>query len=95
MSGYSCWLDAAPHRSKITKQGVSAMEFFTAFYIEYTVRDMDIQSYILLPSYEACQVMIRDNEDMAEYMYADGDVNMWFIRTDKLSQSVRPVLRPK
>jgi hypothetical protein len=70
------------------------MEFFTAFYIEYAVRGMDIQSYILLPSYEACQVMIRDNEDMSEYMYADGDVNMWCIKTDKLSQSMRPKLRP-
>ena len=95
MSGYSCWLDAAPHRDNLAKQGVSAMEFFTAFYIEYTVSGMDIQSYILLPSYEACQVMIRDNEDMAEYMFADGDVNMWCIKTDKLSQPIRPVLRPE
>ena len=71
------------------------MEFFTAFYIEYAVRGMDIQSYILLPSYEACQVMIRDNEDMAEYMHADGDVNMWCIRTEKLSASIRPKLRPE
>lgn len=71
------------------------MEFFTAFYIEYAVRGMDIQTYILLPSYEACQVFIRDNEDMTEYMRADGDVDMWCIRTDKLSQSIRPVLRPE
>ena len=71
------------------------MEFFTAFYIEYTVRDMDIQTYILLPSYEACQVMIRDNEDMDQYMHADGSVDKWCIRTDKLSQSIRPVLRPE
>jgi hypothetical protein len=70
------------------------MEFFTAFYIEYTVRDMDIQSYILLPSYEACQVFIRDNEDMDDYMHADGSVDKWCIRTDKLSQSIRPKLRP-
>ena len=95
MSGYSCWLDAAPHQRNLPKQGVSAMEFFTAFFIEYAVRGMDIQSYILLPSYEACQIMIRDNEDMAEYMFADGDVDMWCIRTDKLSQSIRPVLRPE
>ena len=95
MSGYSCWLDAAPHQRNLAKQGVSAMEFFTAFYIEYAVRDMDIQSYILLPSYEACQIMIRDNEDMEKYMHADGDVNMWCIKTDKLSQSIRPVLRPE
>ena len=71
------------------------MEFFTAFYIEYSIRGMDIQTYILLPSYEACQVFIRDNEDMSEYMNADGDVDMWCIRTDKLSQSIRPVLRPE
>ena len=85
----------SPHRNNLPKQGASAMEFFTAFYIEYAVRGMDIQTYILLPSYEACQVMIRDNEDMAEYMFADGDVNMWCIKTDKLSQSIRPVLRPE
>ena len=71
------------------------MEFCTAFYIEYTVRNMDIQTYILLPSYEACQVMIRDNEDMDEYMFADESVDKWCIRTDKLSQSIRPVLRPE
>jgi hypothetical protein len=88
-------LDAAPHQRNLPKQGVSAMEFFTAFYIEYAVRGMDIQSYILLPSYEACQIMIRDNEDMEKYMFADGDVNMWCIKTDKLSQSVRPILRPE
>jgi hypothetical protein len=88
-------LQNAAHQRNLAKQGVTAMEFFTAFYIEYAVRGMDIQSYILLPSYEACQVMIRDNEDMAEYMFADGDVNMWCIKTDKLSQSIRPVLRPE
>ena len=88
-------LQNAAHRDNLAKQGVSAMEFFTAFYIEYAVRGMDIQTYILLPSYEACQIMIRDNEDMAEYMFADGDVNMWCIKTDKLSQSIRPVLRPE
>ena len=71
------------------------MEFFTAFYIEYAVRGMDIQSYILLPSYEACQVFIRDNENMDDYMTTDGSVDKWCIRTDKLSASIRPKLRPK
>lgn len=71
------------------------MEFFTAFYIEYTVRNMDIQTYILLPSYEACQVFIRDNEDMAEYMFADGDVDMYCRPTPYLSKSIRPKLRPE
>ena len=71
------------------------MEFFTAFYIEYAVRGKDIQTYILLPSYEACQVFIRDNEDMAEYMHADGDVDMWCLDTGVIAKSIRPKLRPK
>ena len=71
------------------------MEFFTAFYIEYAVRGMDIQTYILLSSYEACQVFIRDNEDMAEYMNADGDVDMYCRQTPYLSKLIRPKLRPE
>lgn len=39
--------------------------------------------------------MIRDNEDMSEYMFADSSVDMWCIETDKLSSSIRPKLRPK
>jgi len=70
------------------------VEFFTAFYIQYAISGKDIQSYILLPSYEACQVMIRDNEDMDKYMYADSDVNMWCIKTGTLSKSIKPMLRP-
>ena len=70
------------------------MEFFTAFYIEYTVRNMDIQTYILLPSYEACQIAIRDNEDMGVYFNVDSNVDMYCIRTNTLSRSIRPKLRP-
>ena len=71
------------------------MEFFTAFYIEYAIKGRDIQTYILLPSYEACQVFIRDNEDMTKYMYADGDVDMWCLDTGVIAKSIRPKLRPK
>jgi len=56
---------------------------------------MDIQTYILLPSSEACQVFIRDNEDMDDYMNADGSVDKWCIKTEKLSASIRPKLRPE
>ena len=70
------------------------MEWFTALYIEYAIRGRQIETYLILPSYEACQIAIRDNEDMHQYFGADGDVNMWCIRTDKLSQSMRPKLRP-
>ena len=70
------------------------IEFFTAFYIEYTYKGRDIQTYMILPTYEACQVMIRDNEDMSQYMNADGDVNMWCLDTGVMSQSIRPRLRP-
>lgn len=71
------------------------MEFFTAFYIEYTMMGRDIQTYILLPTSEACQVFIRDNENMSEYMGADGDVDMWCLDTGVMSTSIKPVLRPK
>lgn len=71
------------------------MEFFTAFYIEYAYKGKEIQTYMILPTYEACQVMIRDNEDMSEYMFADGDVNMWCLDTGVMSQSIKPRLRPE
>ena len=70
------------------------MEFFTALYVEYAIKGRQIETYLILPSYEACQIAIRDNEDMYQYFGADGDVNMWCIKTDKLSQSIRPKLRP-
>jgi len=71
------------------------MEWFTAFYIEYKIRGMDVETFLMLPSYEACQIFIRDNEDMYKYMYAESGVDMWCIQTEKLSRSIRPVLRPE
>ena len=71
------------------------MEWFTALYIEYTLRGIDIETYLILPDYEACQIAIRDNEDMYQYFNADSDVNMWCIRMDTLSRSIKPKLRPK
>ena len=70
------------------------MEFFTALYIEYSLRGIDIETYLILPDYEACQIAIRDNEDMYEYFNADSDVNMWCIRTNTLSRSIKLKLRP-
>lgn len=70
------------------------MEFFTALYIEYTLRGIDIQTYLILPDYEACQIAIRDNEDMHKYFNADSDVDMYCVRTNKLSRSIKPSLRP-
>jgi hypothetical protein len=70
------------------------MEFFTALYIEYSLREIDIETYLILPDYEACQIAIRDNEDMEIYFNADSDVNMWCMRTNTLSRSIRPKLRP-
>jgi len=69
------------------------MEWFTALYIEYSLRGIDIQTYLILPDYEACQIAIRDNQDMYKYFYADSDVDMYCIRTNTLSRSIKPVLR--
>jgi hypothetical protein len=70
------------------------IEYFFTLYIEYTIKGRDIQTYLILPSHEACQIAIRDNEDMDQYFYADGDVNMWCLETGIMSQSIRPMLRP-
>ena len=70
------------------------MEFFTLLYIEYTLRGIDVETYLILPDYEACQIAIRDNEDMYKYFRADSDVDMYCIRTNTLSKSIRPKLRP-
>ncbi len=70
------------------------MEFFTALYIEYSLRGIDIETYLILPDYEACQIAIRDNEDMYKYFNADSDVDMYCIRTNTLSRSIKPKLRP-
>ena len=69
------------------------MEWFTALYIEYSLRGIDILTYLILPDYEACQIAIRDNQDMYKYFYADSDVDMYCIRTNTLSRSIKPVLR--
>jgi len=69
------------------------MEFFTALFISYTLRGIEVESYLILPDYEACQIAIRDNEDMYKYFYADSDVDMWCIPMNKMSRSIRPKLR--
>lgn len=70
------------------------MEYFFALYIEYTIKGRDIETFLIVPSQEACQIAIRDNEDMYQYFYADGDVNMWCLETGVMSKSIRPMLRP-
>ena len=71
------------------------MEWFTALYIEYTIMGRDIETFLILPSHEACQIAIRDNESTEQYFNADGDVNMWCLETGVMSRSIRPKLRPK
>jgi hypothetical protein len=70
------------------------MEYFFALYIEYTMQGRDVETFLIVPSQEACQIAIRDNENMYEYFGADGDVNMWCLETGVMSQSIKPVLRP-
>jgi len=66
------------------------MEFFTALWIEYTVRGIDIETYLILPTYEACQIAIRANEPLSNELNAD----LYCIDTGKISKSIRPKLRP-
>ena len=71
------------------------MEFFTAFMINYAVMGREVETYIILPSYEACQIFIRDNEDLDKYFFADGEVDMWCLDTGVISKSIKPRLRPE
>jgi hypothetical protein len=75
--------------------GGCACDRVIVFYLEYAIKGREIQTYITLPSSEACQIFIRDNEDMDQYMFADGDVNMWCLDTGVMSESIRPKLRPE
>ena len=70
------------------------MEFFYALMVTYTLRGIDIETYLILPDSKACQIAIRDNENMYKYFNADSDVDMYCIRTNTLSRSIRPKLRP-
>lgn len=70
------------------------MQYFFALFVEYTIMGRHIETYLILPSKEACQIAIRDNEDMHLYFGADGDVNMWCLETGVMSKSIRPKLRP-
>ena len=81
------------HRDNLPKEENAAMDFFTLLYIEYALRGIDIKTYLILPDYEACQIAIRDNEDMYKYFNADSDVVMYCVRTNTLSRSIKPVLR--
>ena len=78
-----------------THYSENKMEFFTALYIEYAIKGRQIETYLVLPSHEACQIAIRDNEDMYQYFFAYGDVNMWCLETGVVAKSIRPKLRPK
>ena len=59
---------------------------FTALYIEYSLRGIDVETYLILPDYEACQIAIRDNEDMYTYFKADSDVDMYCIENEHTVQ---------
>jgi hypothetical protein len=71
------------------------MEFFTALYIEYAIKGRQIETFLILPSHEACQIAIRDNENMYQYFGADSSVDMWCLDTGVMAKSIKPKLRPK
>ena len=93
MTNKKLWYQTA-HHEKLTHTGAITMEFFTLLYIEYSLRGIDIETYLILPDYEACQIAIRDNEDMSLYLKADSEVDMNCGRGDTLSRLINPVLRP-
>ena len=66
------------------------MEYFFLFILEYQINGDWMRSKLILPSSDACQVAIRDNERLAESLNA----NLYCQNTKIPSKSLRPRLRP-
>ena len=66
------------------------MEWFFYLVLEYEMRGQIITSRLVVPSSDACQVAIRINEPLADFVNG----NMYCMNTGVLSQSVKPKTRP-
>lgn len=66
------------------------MQFFHIFMISYVIQGHPLERTFLLETSEQCQVAIRANEPLIEMLGADA----FCINTGRLSQSIRPKLRP-
>jgi len=66
------------------------MQFFYIFIFSYAIQGHPIERTLLLETSEQCQVAIRSNEQLAEMLGAD----LFCVNTGRISQSIRPQLRP-
>ena len=67
------------------------METFYIFLISYSLQGHPIERTILLENSEQCQIAIRANEPLSNSLGAD----LYCIDTGRLSNSIRPKLRPQ
>jgi len=74
----------------LSKQKAEAMETFYIFLISYTLQGHPVERTLLLETKEQCQIAIRANEPLSDALGAD----LFCIDTGRISQSIRPRLRP-
>jgi hypothetical protein len=67
------------------------MEYFFFLILEYEINGGWMRSRLILPSSRACQIAIRENEQLADYLNA----NLYCVDTKVMSKSIKPKLRPK
>ena len=84
-------ITSATHATFVIERKGKSMEYFFLLVLEYEIRGRTMTSRWILPSSEACQVAIRENEGLSTYLGA----NLHCVKTDVLSKSIRPKLRPE
>ena len=89
--GIKLAITSATHATFVIERKGKSMEYFFLLVLEYEIRGQTMTSRWILPSSEACQVAIRENEGLATYLNA----NLYCQKTDVLSKSIRPKLRPE
>lgn len=88
---YGCIYCFTAHAILVAKLSGIAMEYFFFLILEYEINGGWMRSRLILPSSRACQIAIRENEQLSTYLNA----NLYCVNTNVLSKSIKPKLRPK
>ena len=71
------------------------MEFFTALIISYAMNGSYVESVMWFDTEKRCETAMRNSDDLYETLYLLYDDTMMACRrTEVLSHSIRPRLRP-
>lgn len=71
------------------------MEFFTALLISYAIDDAYVETRLWFDTEKRCETAMRNSDDLYDTLYSLYDDTMMACqRSDVLSHSIRPRLRP-